>query len=260
MKRIMLFAVLFLAGMQSVLAWGDVGHRTVVRLAERHLTEKTKQNLAAFMPGPLQDDASWMDRHRKDKEYAFTSDFHCMAMNHDGVYDPSWRIAKGGDCLTGLNFVDYTLSNMDKLNLSDSVKVFHVRLLIHILGDMHCLCHAYIMPERNHWKCTLGGEEFRYHAFIDHLPDRMYPGIDPAKIAEGLDTWRPSRIRKACKGSFIDWAQECCDRDQIIYEVNPYGTSNLDPDSVEKIRPAAEEAMQIAGYRLAMLLNKYFGK
>ena len=44
-----------------------------------------------------------------------------------------------------------------------------------------------------------------------------------------------------------------------IYEVNPYGTKVLDPDSVEKLRPAAEEAMQVAGYRLAMLLNKCFG-
>ena len=259
MKRIIISAVLLLAGMQAAFAWGGKGHATVAALAERHLTPEARQAVTALLGCSIVDEASWMDKHRKDKEYAYTGSYHCMAMNHDGVYDTSWRMATGGDCVTGLTFAEYSLRNAEKLHLTDSAKVFHIRIMVHILGDMHCLCHAYVMPERNHWKCSFGGETFRYHAFIDYLPDRLFPEMEPSDIAAKLDNWKPSRIRKACKGTFEQWAQECCDRDQVIYEVNPYGTKVLDPDSVEKLRPAAEEAMQVAGYRLAMLLNKCFG-
>ena len=261
MKRFFLFAaaaaaLLFLSLKAS--AWGGIGHQTTVAVAMRHITDRARRNIEAFYPGPVVKDASWMDKHRRDAEYAYTGSYHTMAMNHDGIYDPTWRIEKGGDCVTGLRFSDYCLSHMDQLHLTDSAKIFQVRILIHIVGDMHCPCHSYIMPERNQWKCTFRGEHYRYHGFIDHIPDLMFEGMTIDEIAEKVDTWKKGPIRKICKGTFEDWAQEICDRDQEIYRVNPYGTKELDPDTVEKLRPCIEEALAVGGYRLAFLLNKYF--
>ena len=72
MKRILLFAALFLAGMQAAFAWGEKGHATVAVLAERHLTPEARQAVTALLGCSIVDEASWMDKHRKDKEYAYT--------------------------------------------------------------------------------------------------------------------------------------------------------------------------------------------
>ena len=240
--------------------WGATGHKIVVALAQRHLTQNTGTALSQLFSYDYIDDASWADKHRKDEEYLFTDSYHTMAMNKDYLYDPGWRSWSGGDCVTGLDFFDWNLSHRQQLHLTDSVCVFNVRMVLHVVGDMHCLCHSYVMPEKNLWDCTYKGTAYTYHSFFDKAPELMYEGLTPAKVAAKIDTWPEERIKACGQGTFIDWAQECCTRDKIIYDVNPYGTATLDPDTLEKTGPAVVEALQYAGYRLAYLLNKYFDK
>ena len=259
MKKILLPLLLTFVGVNA-LAWGGIGHQTVVVIAERHLTKETVKKIETLIPYDLRNDASWMDKHRRDEEYAFTGSYHTMAMNHDFVYDPSWRLATGGDCVTGLQFLEYNLTHQQQLALTDSVKVLNIRMLIHIVGDMHCPCHSYVMPERNQWKCRFDGKDYKYHGYIDHITDILYEGMSIDRIARKLDTWTEEQIAAAQEGTFVDWAQDCCTRDRAIYEVNPYKTFDLDPDTPEKLRPCVEDALRVAGYRLAFLLNKYFGE
>lgn len=240
-------------------AWGAIGHKTIVIIAENHLTPRAKENIKKFYPGRMAEEASWADKHRRDAEYKFTGAWHCMGMNEDFRYDPSIRIGvSGGDCITGLQHIDYCLSNADVLNLSDSTKIFNLRMLIHVVGDMHCLCHCYQYPRDNKWKCEFGGETKTYHSFVDHFPDILYEGMTEEKIARKLDRLTPEEAEEAVKGSFFDWANDCCDRSRIIYEINPYGTYILNPETPELLRKDIEKAFVLAGYRLAFLLNKYF--
>ena len=65
MKRLFISIVAFaLIGTYSAMAWGGLGHRTVVEIAKRHLTEKTKENIAKYLPHDLTKDATWMDKYR----------------------------------------------------------------------------------------------------------------------------------------------------------------------------------------------------
>ena len=67
MKKILILIVVATVH-QSAFAWGRLGHETVIKIAERHLTEKTKANIAKYMPYDLKAAAVWMDRHRRDDE------------------------------------------------------------------------------------------------------------------------------------------------------------------------------------------------
>lgn len=255
MKKIV-FVILLALSSQISFAWGAMGHKAVVAIAERHLTQASRDTLAKWFSYSIVEDASWMDKHRKDEQYAYTGNYHTMFMNHDFVYDPSLRMVQGGDCVTGLSFVEYNLSNRQALHLTDSAKVVTVRLMIHIVGDMHCLSHAYVIPERNQWIGTFRGQEYRYHALLDHITDFMYEGMSIPEIAEHLDTFSEVQMRAWARGSFVEWAQECCMRDSIALEVNPYGCKVFAPETVVKLTPAVEEALKVAGYRLADLLNR----
>ncbi len=257
---LLLVALATVAGPCKVYAWGEKGHKIVVALAERHLNQKTKMNIKKYLPDGMLKEATWADSHRKDPEYAFTSRYHTMMMTPDFIYCPALRQADGGDCISGLHIIDYNLTHKSELKLTDSMMVFNIRMLIHIVGDMHCPAHAYLeQAPNNKWKCCYRGETLKsYHKLIDALPDYMYEGQRSRDVAGNLDKWPESRISEVQDGSFTDWAQDCCNRDRVLYDINPVGTYELDPKTVNKMQPAAKEALQAAGYRLAFLLNKYF--
>ena len=202
MKTIYTIASLFLLvfGYDVSYAWGTKGHQIVAEIARRQLEPKASARIAALLPGSIADEASWADSHRNDPEYTFTDAYHTMAMNHDLAYDPGWRMWRGGDCVTGLDWLDYSLSNQERLHLSDSVKLFQIRMLLHIIGDMHCPGHAYIMPEENHWDCSFQGETTTYHAVIDKAPKIMYGSLSATEIASTLDTFPASEIEQCCYG------------------------------------------------------------
>lgn len=264
MKKIIISTVVAASSLlffaQPAFSWGSVGHKIVIAIAERHLTAKAQKNLAHYMPEGLVKDAVWADKHRHDDNYAFTTHYHTMMMTEDYVYAPALREPTGGDCITGLNVIDYNLTHREALAMTDSMIVFNIRMLIHIIGDMHCPAHVYLKAAPNNkWKCTYRGKEYpKYHSILDHLPDGIFEGQTCREAAGNLDKWNCKKIKEAQGGSFTDWAQDCCSRDRIVYDVNPVGTYDLDPDTEKKLEPACVEALTIAGYRLAAMLNKYF--
>lgn len=260
MKRVTLILALLLSLSSAVdaPAWGGFGHRVVVMLAQRNLTANAKKNISKYFSYELYKDASWMDTYRDDPRFAYTGKYHTMAMDAQYRYEPALRIKNGGDCITGLEFVDYNLRNMEELHLSDSAIVFNVRILIHILGDMHCVCHSYPDAKSNGWDVVFNGTDYTYHSLFDKSPQLINSGLSESTVAKNLDNWSEGAKAECAKGSFEDWAQDACTRDSIIYEINPRNASKLDPNTLKLATPAINEALRKAGYRLAYLLNSYF--
>ena len=258
MKRLAFSLLLCAAFCINLSAWGTKGHKTVIAIAQRHLTEKTKANIARYMDYNLQDDAVWMDHHRHDKPIEYTTAWHVYNVDKNHNYDPNPRLHKG-DCIYGMYIADYNLRHYREL--SDSAVVMNIRMIIHFAGDMHCPVHSYFPGPRNFWKCRYNGEEIgTFHGFYDAIPGRLWPNLNPDELAAELDNCRKGQIRKICKGSFVDWAHACADRSCGIYEINPPLTEDLAPDTVERSREIVALQLRDAGYRLAFLLNSYFGK
>ena len=175
-----LFAAALLTGSSiTSYAWTGLGHRTIVLIAQNHISDKTKANISAIMQMPadeLYTEASWMDKHRRDKEYKFTGKWHSCSMTPEYVYDPSIRMTKGGDCVVGLHIVDYNLSHMKELHLTDSAKVANIRYLIHIVGDMHCLCHTAMQgfhQSKHVMQVKANGDPVHFHAYYDGILSKL---------------------------------------------------------------------------------------
>lgn len=258
MKKILVSVLLCAVLCINLQAWGPLGHKTVIAVAQRHLTEKTKANIAAYFDYDLKQDAVWMDQHRRDKPIAYTTAWHVYNVDENHNYDPNPRLDKG-DAVMAIQVACYNLSHYREL--SDSAVVMNVRMLIHFVGDMHCPVHSYFPGPRNFWKCRLNGEEYKsFHGFYDAIPSLMWPDADPDEIAAKLDNCSPCQQRKIAKGTPIDWARACGDRCCHIYDINAPLTEDLDPDTVEKSREIVSLQLRDAGYRLARLLNERFGK
>lgn len=255
--RIAVIAVAATAVMcQSALAWGRLGHEIVIKVAERHLTERTKKNIAKYMPYDLKTDAVWMDIHRNDEGIAYTTSWHTYNVDADHNYDPNPRLYKG-DAILGVRVADYNLRQYEKL--TDSAVVMNLRMILHFVGDMHCPTHSYIPGPRCFWPCTLNGkQEKTFHGVYDKMPNMLYGKASAEEMAEKLDNLGKSAVKRVQKGTVLDWVKECGDNNCVIYEWNPFNTEVLNPNTVELSRDLVGIQLRNAGYRLARLLNEYF--
>ena len=261
MKRIVaIFVALIFAG--NAFAWSTVGHKLVIAIAQRHLTEKAKENIAKYIDYDLKKDAVWMDKHRNDAPIAYTTHYHTFTTDKALNYDPNYRLGKC-DVVYALGLTDYNLADGKYHELTDSAVVFNIRMIIHFMGDMHCPVHTHVEGVTTTWKCRLNGEEWpKIHAIYDKIPALLYDhkNLSYEQIAEQIDTYSKKQIKAATKGSLLDWAHDAAVESVKIYDINPMFAYELDDDTIEKSREIIATQLCKAGYRLAAKLNEYFNQ
>lgn len=257
MKRFLTILILGIAAYTGgAFAWGKLGHEVVIEVAKRHITERTKKNIAKYMPYDITEDGSWMDYHRHDKEIGYTTAWHVYNVDENYEYDMNPRLYKG-DVILAMKVSDYNLTRLEKL--TDSAVVMNVRCLIHFAGDMHCPTHSYVPGPRCFWPCELNGKKLKtFHSLYDYIPDMLHPNKSCVEIAAEIDNAKKGEIKRIQRGNFHDWANEIGKMNAIIYKWNPHNTEVLNPNTIELSRDLVNIQMRNAGYRLAYLLNLYF--
>ena len=257
MKRISTIIIALFA-VSTASAWSEFGHKTIVEIAKRHLTERTKQNIAKYMPYDITTEAVWMDEHRHDANIAFAFSWHVYNTDKYRKYDPNPRLHKG-DAIHALKIADYNLSRYEEL--SDSTVVMNLRMVLHFAGDMHCPSHSYVPAPRYVWPCELNGVPYKsFHSFYDVTPNLLHPDMSPMALAALLDNASKGQRKKICRGAHYEWAQDCAKNNCKIFEWNEPLAEKLNPNTVELSRELVDRQLRNAGYRLAALLNRYFGK
>ena len=255
-KFILILTVLAIAGVNNAMAWSKLGHEVIIEIAKRHISEKTKQNIAKYIPYDITEDAVYMDIHRKDKVIGYTTSWHVYNLDKNHEYDMNPRLYKG-DAILAMKVADYNLTRQEKL--TDSAVVMNIRCLIHFTGDMHCPTHSYVPGPRCFWPCELNGVKYKeFHKVYDVMPALLHPNMTNVEIAALLDNASKREIKRIQKGDLHEWAHDIGSKNYIIYEWNPHNTPVLHPNTVELSRELIDIQLRNAGYRLAYLLNKYF--
>ena len=223
-KRILALCLPFLVTPQIAGAWGTVGHRVIVAIAQNHLTPQAKENIRTYIGYDLVRDARYMDEHRRDSALRYAYHFHEQCINLETLeYDPNAQVEKG-DLMRALFLADYNLTHREQV--CDSIVVLHIRMLIHFMGDLHCPVHLGIPscwfpkpPYRQDvGKWFYEGKAYKsLHAFIDAVPGLLYPGMDEYEIADRLDKGSRPQARKWVKGDFVDWTNDAAKRGFRIY-------------------------------------------
>ena len=256
-KSLFTLAALLIAGIYNAAAWGKLGHEVIIEVAKRHITEQTKQNLAKYISYDITNDAVYMDIHRDDKEIAYTTAWHVYNLDEKLEYDMNPRLSKG-DAILAMKIAEHNLTKQERL--TDSAVVMNIRCLLHFAGDMHCPTHSYVPGPRCHWPCELNGKKIKsFHYAYDIMPALLHPNKSCVEIAAEIDNASKGEIKRIQKGSLHDWVSDIGSRNAIIYKWNPHNTPVLHENTVELSRDLVNLEMRNAGYRLAHLLNRYFG-
>ena len=153
----------------SSFAWGPKGHDVVASIAEQHLTKKTRKALNELLDGKsIVYYSSWMDNIQNSPQwkdgYDKTKTWHYANVDKGLTYQTMQK-NENGDVVTSLTQLTKELTeNYD--NLSDSVKVDYIKMIVHMVGDLHCPMHAGRLTDRggNSVKVKWFGQKTSLHS------------------------------------------------------------------------------------------------
>lgn len=263
MRRISIILICLAFTLQAG-AWGRIGHKTVAALAERHLTPAAKDHIAKYLKGEsLQEVSLWMDQVSKTEPYkSETRGWHATVATPEGISTREVReqYRKGRDGVTAME--DFRTILKDYRNMEDSVVLFYIKCIVHIVGDFHCPVHVRYTDVKNegHQPVLFMGKNTTLHKVWDSgILGRKYKGLAPDQIAQKLDTFSPEEISEATQGWAQEWFEGAAKRIRpMISDVKD--DDELDMDFVEKNIDTANRELQMAGYQLAKALNTFFSE
>ena len=264
MKRLFI-AVVALVATLDVMAWGTLGHCTIAEIAERNLTPKAKANIEKYTKGnPLASYAMWMDRVGKDPvlgRKGATRGWHATIVDENCKTSQQLRNEKrkGRDAVTGLLDLEKMLAQREQL--SDSVVMFALKSIIHMVGDMHCPSHMRYTDNRNTcwFDVYYHGQKILLHSVWDNnVFQSKFKKEAYRDYADHLNTYSKKQIKKAANGWVEDWIEDAARDVRPTLDWGVRKGDNVGVEFDQKAIPLAELQLQKAGYRLAKYLNKVF--
>jgi hypothetical protein len=159
----LLFIGLFIYIPFSSMAWGLLGHRIVGQIADSYLTRHTQKEIYKILGTESVAMASnWPDFIKADPAFSYLSPWHYINLKAglDAAAVKAFLDADTAiDAYTKVNFLVTQLKNKD---LAHESQVLYLRLLIHIVGDLHQPLHVGRLDD-------LGGNKIKVLWFKDSV-------------------------------------------------------------------------------------------
>lgn len=251
----------------SALAWGPMGHDVVAAIAEQNLTRKAKKNLDKLLGGhSIVYYSSWMDNIQNspywNDGYNQTKTWHYANVDKGHTYQTMPKNEKG-DVVTALTKLTWELTENDA-NLTDSMRVDYVKMIVHMMGDMHCPMHAGRLSDRggNNVRVKWFGQETSLHSVWDSKMIESARRWGYQEWVEQLDRADRKFKKSVVQGNYEEWFMATVKNAAEIYDyVERIGKDkpNLSYQFVYDFSPLLEECLILGGYRLAYVLNTIFG-
>ena len=269
MKRIIIsvLSIFMMLECASVYAWGPKGHDVVAAIAEQHLTRKAKKEISKLLDGKsIVYYSSWMDNIQNspywNDGYNKTKTWHYANVDKGHTYQTMPK-NENGDVIAGLEMLTDALTNHYD-ELTDSMRVDYLKMIVHMVGDLHCPMHAGRLSDRggNGTKVKWFGQQTNLHSVFDSKMIDSARKWSYSEWVENLDRTDKKFKKGVMRGTFEEWFMDTVDNAAEIYEyVERQGKENpnLSYQFVYDFSPMLEQQLLLGGYRLAYVLNTIFG-
>ena len=263
----LLVAIFALATSFEAKAWGTVAHHAAVYMAEQNLTPTTKREIRKYLNHSLTYYATWMDHYRMTIPYEPLDWWHNVAVDEKNNI-----IELDGH--SGYVQATRIIGEMkDYKSMPDSLVALNVKLLTHIIVDLHCPSHNRYLAPPYDWKNPQWHPDFSqklrfkykgkrqgYHGFWDNSPALFHRGWHCEKFNEVLNTLSKREVKKVCKGTLKDWVAQCVkdNRASFKYIVAGEDFAKIPKEQHDEMVALADQQLQYSAYRLAHVLNNIF--
>jgi hypothetical protein len=266
MKNKILAVVLSLVAImsvQNVMAWGGWGHHISTYIAEKHLTPEAKEKCQHYLKHRLPHYSSWQDYWRHSDPFKDITYWHSSYINkkkkvvgHKGIItrEATYQIER----------IVKEMENGKYHNLSDSLVAVNLKLLIHMVPDMHCPSHIVHSKEyglKGH-SLLVKGKKFNRHKVWDSSPQLLHPKWKADRFVKAYDTYSEKEIKKIVKGTPTKWTIQNSKKMIATYSYWEKGDefTKLSKEQRQKMDDIVHEQLAYGGYRLANILNMIFSK
>ena len=235
--------------------WGPTGHRATGEIAEKHLKRNVKKKIEKLMNGQgLAFVATYADEIKSDKKYNSFYTWHYVNMPFDKTYQESEKNPTG-DLVTGIN---KCISVLKDVTSSKEDKVFHLKMLVHLVGDLHQPMHIGRAEDKggNTIQVQWFGKGTNLHRVWDeNMIDEWE--MSYKELADNTDDLTKEQVKNIQKGNVIDWVHDTRKLTIPVYGSVKVGENLRYRYSYDHFGTVRKQ-LQKGGIRLAKLLNDIF--
>ncbi|MGB7393366.1 MAG: S1/P1 nuclease [Pricia sp.] len=253
-----MIAILLLISAQTFAndaVWSKTGHRAIGEVAQEHLTTKAKKAIDKLLNGmSLAEASTFGDEIKADSIYRKFSPWHYVNYPADATYGDE-PPSEDGDLIIG---IEKCIEIIKDDGSSKSDKAFYLKMLLHLIGDLHQPMHVGRLEDKggNDIQLQWFNRGTNLHRVWDSNMIDDY-GMSYTELAANLPKMSKARKKAIQKGDIRGWVEESQDLANEVYESVEMGEklyyrySYVWFDTVE---------MQLAkgGLRLAKVLNGLF--
>lgn len=246
---ILLSAAIALTASFDAQAWGAEGHQIIAAIAQQNLQPAAAKEVARILaqePGAtLVSVSTWADEHRSPA----TAAWHYINFpKGDCQYEPE-RDCPDGKCVVEAIRKQTSILQFD---VNDEKRLNALKYLVHLVGDVHQPLHA-------GWGEDRGGNTYQLQAFmrgsnlhawwdsgmikyVEEHDGPLLPALQSRKAPPIAKDWKPETA-----------AGESCG---IVDQNGFYPGRLVDVGYITKYQDTLSQRLQVAGLRLAALLNR----
>jgi hypothetical protein len=257
---VLLLGILFTYLPLQSMAWGMLGHRIVGQIADSYLTKKARKNIELILGGESVAMAStWADFIKSNPAYSYLSAWHYVDFDKPLAYPQMQAFLKqdtATDASTKLNMIITQLKNK---NLEQGKKLLYLRMLIHIVGDVHQPMHTAHTEDKggNDVKLFWFNKPTNLHALWDSnlIDDQQLSYTEYANWINRSTTEQRTALQH---DEISKWLYESSQISEKLY-------TELKPEAHLSYRytfdhiAIANQQLLKGGIRLAGILNQLFG-
>jgi hypothetical protein len=260
LKKLILGLAIICAPLQSM-AWGLEGHRVIGQIAYSYLTPKARAAVRSILGyESMAITSNWADFIKSDPDFSYLSSWHYVDLDSAYTYPELKKYLTEDtkvDAYTKLNFL---IGELGKKNLPKEKQLLYLRLLIHIVGDVHQPMHVGHTEDR-------GGNDIKLMWFntptnLHSIWDSQLIDFQQLSYTEYTDMINHATVGQRTawqKAPISEWLFESNQIANKLYTEVKSGDSisgykyNFDHIAI------LNQQLLKAGVRLAGVLNRIFG-
>ena len=236
--------------------WGKNGHRAIAEIAYQYLDEDAKQQIINLLDGEsLATVSTYADEIKSDKRYDAYKPWHYVNVPLDSNYAKAEKNEEG-DVIIG---IQNCVSILKDSTSSKKDKIFSLKMLIHLVGDLHQPFHIGLKEDRggNDFKVFWFGEKTNMHRLWDTQLIDSY-SMNYSELAANKFPFTKAEIEQISITNLMEWVSETQKITKQVYaSVKP--NENLSYAYTYNWFPVLRQQLHKAGIRLAVQLNELFG-